>query len=99
MTRFTKLALPLSLALALAAPSIAVAQEAAAPAEVAQFAGKPLYGPKGEKIGAVYKVTAAGVPQLILNGKLINVPASSLSVADGKLSTSLDKKQLVKGAR
>jgi len=101
MTRF-KLALPLSLALAVAAPTIAAAQQAAAPAaaaDVAQFAGKPLYGPKGERIGAVYKVTAGGVPQLILNGKLVNVPASSLSVAEGKLSTSLDKKQLAKAAR
>ena len=94
MIGFRKFALPLSLALAVAAPQIALAQPAAA--DVAQFAGKPLYGPKGEKIGAVYKVTASGVPQLIINGQMISVPASSLSVADGKLSTSLDKKQLTK---
>jgi hypothetical protein len=97
MTRFGKIALPLSLALSVMAPQLAAAQDAAI--QVAQFAGKPLYGPKGEKIGAVYKITSSGIPQLIIDGKLVSVPASSLSVSDGKLTTTLDKKQLVKGSR
>src|ERR1043166_8719646 len=95
MRNILKLALPLSIALAAVAPQAALAQGAAA-TDVAAFAGKPLYGPKGEKIGAVYKVTAAGVPQLIIDGKLVSVPADSLSVANGKLSTSLAKKDLTK---
>lgn len=97
MSPFAKIAAPLVLALSFAPLQIAAAQEA--PADVAQFTGKSLYGPKGEKIAPVYKVSAAGVPQLIIDGKLVSVPSGTLSVADGKLSTSLTKKELTKRVR
>lgn len=100
MINLLKIALPVSLAFAAAVP--AAAQDAAAAAttgavNAAQFAGKSLYGPKGERIAAVYKVTSAGVPQVIINGEIRSVPASSLSVAEGKLVTSLTKKEIQKG--
>lgn len=98
MINLLKIALPVSLAFAAAVP--AAAQEAAATTgavNAAQFAGKSLYGPKGERIAAVYKVTSAGVPQVIINGEIRSVPASSLSVAEGKLVTSLTKKEIQKG--
>lgn len=100
MTRYLKIALPLSLAVAAVFPQVAAAEEAgvaASTVNAAEFAGKTLYGPKGERIAAIYKVTDAGVPQLILSGKVRSVPVDTLTVADGKLSTSLTKKQLEKG--
>ena len=95
MSAFLKFALPVSIALAAVAPQVALAQGAAT-ADVAAFAGKTLYGPKGERIAPVYKVTETGVPLLIINGKIVSVPSSSLTVADGKLTTSLTKKDLTK---
>jgi hypothetical protein len=88
------LVLPLSLAFGM--PHAVVAQESAAAVDVASYAGKSLFGPKGERIGAIYKVVGAGVPQLIIDGKIRSVPNASLSVVDGKLTTSLTKKELTK---
>lgn len=96
MTRILKLAVPLAIAFASALPQVAAAQDTAV-VNAAEFAGKTIYGPKGERIAPIYKVTAAGVPQVIINGQIRSVPASSLSVAEGKLTTSLTKKELVKG--
>jgi hypothetical protein len=93
MNGFLKFALPVSIAFAAVTPQVALAQPEAA--EVSAFAGKTLYGPKGERVAAIYKVTG-GNPQLIVDGKIVTVPASSLSIADGKLSTSLTKKELTK---
>jgi hypothetical protein len=56
--------------------------------------GKMLYGPDGRRIGAVYRVASNGNAELILDGKLVRVPASTLSDVNGKLSTSLTKREL-----
>lgn len=89
---------PLLLAAAALAPQAAAANDAvqltAAPANANDFKGKMLFGPKGERLAAVYKVGVDGSAQIILNGKLVVVPASSLVAADGKLSTSLSKRDL-----
>jgi hypothetical protein len=53
-----------------------------------------LYTTNGRRIASIYRVTAEGNPQVILNGKLVTVPASSLSEVDGKVATSLTKKEL-----
>lgn len=58
-------------------------------------AGKMLYGPDGHRIGSVYRVTAQGDAELILDGKMVTAPASSLSLANGKLTTSLTKSDLI----
>ena len=59
--------------------------------------GKMIYGANGRRIGAVYRVTAQGNPQLIIDGKLVTVPASTLSSVDGKVTTSLSKADIDRG--
>ena len=69
----------------------AVTDSAAAAVNVK--AGKMLYS-NGQRLAAIYRVTAEGNPQVILNGKLVTVPASSLSDVSGKVTTSLSKAEL-----
>jgi hypothetical protein len=57
-------------------------------------AGKPLYANDGKRIGIVYRVTSDGTAQLIINGKLVSIPAASITAANGKFQTSLTKKDL-----
>ena len=66
----------------------------AAAAPVSVSAGRMIYGSNGQRIAAAYRVTADGTVQVILNGKLVNIPASTLSEADGKVSTTLTKAEL-----
>jgi len=53
--------------------------------------GQMLVAVDGARIGPVYRVAADGGAQIMLEGKLITVPASSLSTVNGKLTTSLSK--------
>jgi hypothetical protein len=53
--------------------------------------GKMLYGPDSHRIASIYRVTATGDAQIILNGRLLTVPAATLSGASGKVVTSLTK--------
>ena len=69
-----------------------VTEEAAAPVDLS--AGKMLYGPNGYRIAPVYRVTEQGDPQVILNGRLVTVPASTLSTVEGKVTSSLSKKEI-----
>jgi hypothetical protein len=73
--------------------SATVRSEAAAPVQVS--AGKMLYS-GNYRLAAIYRVTAEGNPQVILDGKLVTVPASTLSDVGGKVTTSLTKKDLAK---
>jgi hypothetical protein len=98
MIRFAKIALPLSLLGAAVLPQLASADDAvqiASATSAADFKGKMLYGPTGERLAAVYRVSQDGAAQIILNGKMISVPASTLTAADGKLATSLSKRDLL----
>ena len=45
----------------------------------------------GARLGAVYRVGPDGAAQIIIDGKLVTVPANTISVANGKLVTSLTK--------
>jgi hypothetical protein len=58
--------------------------------------GKMLVASNGARLGAVYRVTGDGSAQLIVDGKMVTVPASTLSVVDGKLTTSLSKSEVRK---
>lgn len=71
------------------APTVAMADEAAATASVEVKRGDMLYSADGKRVGNIYRVSAAGDAQLIYRGKMITVPAATLSQAEGKLSTSL----------
>jgi hypothetical protein len=97
MIKFTVLAIA-----AVAAPVVAYAaddsatvrSEAAAPVQVS--AGKMLYAANGFRLAPIYRVTSEGNPQVILDGKLVTVPASTLSDVAGKVTTSLTKKDIGK---
>lgn len=73
--------------------SVRAATDATA-GSVAVNAGKMLYTSNGSRVAAIYRVTAEGNPQVILNGKLVTVPASTLSDVNGKVTTSLSKAEL-----
>jgi hypothetical protein len=77
----------------------AVAQQssdapAAAVAAVAEK-GKMLVSANGSRLGAVYRVAADGAAQIIIDGKLVTVPGNTLSIANGKLTTSLTKSEVI----
>ena len=57
--------------------------------------GKMLYGADGKKLAAVYRLDASGAPQVLLEGKLVTIPASSLTEVDGHVTTSLTKKDIL----
>ena len=69
-----------------------VTEEAAAPVQI--NAGVMLYASNGYRLAPVYRVNAEGNPQIILNGRLVTVPASTLSDVGGKVTTSLSKKEV-----
>ncbi|MCJ2188413.1 hypothetical protein [Novosphingobium beihaiensis] len=71
-----------------------VTEEAAAPVQL--NAGMMLYASNGYRIAPIYRVNADGNPQVIMNGRLITVPASTVSEVDGKVTTSLSKKDVAR---
>jgi hypothetical protein len=106
MNKFAPLAFVATLTLFAVAPaalhaetsqSVQAATQSAAPVNV--VAGKTLYSANGNRIATVYRVSAEGRVQVILDGKLITVPSSSLSEVDGKPTTSLTKAELLRSAR
>lgn len=79
----------------LASISAANAADPAATATAATpVVGKMLYGADGKKLAAIYKLDASGAPQVLLEGKLFTIPASSLTEVDGHVTTSLTKKDI-----
>lgn len=59
--------------------------------DAAATEGKMLLASNGARLGAVYRVTPDGSAQLIVDGKMVTIPANTISVVDGKLQTSLSK--------
>src|SRR3546814_8136825 len=57
--------------------------------------GKMLYAANGGRIASVYRVNADGSVQLILDGRMRTVPGNTLSMVDGKLTTSLSKPEVI----
>jgi hypothetical protein len=72
----------------------AVHAEGAAPASAS--VGKSIYGANGNRVASIYRVTQAGAVQVIIDGKLVTVPNSTLSEANGKLVTTLTKFELLR---
>ncbi|WP_206675491.1 hypothetical protein [Solimonas terrae] len=56
--------------------------------------GKMLYAANGGRLASVYRVEDDGV-QFILDGKMRSVPSNTLSMVDGKLTTSLSKTDII----
>jgi hypothetical protein len=75
-------------------PAAAQGPSDAAPASVAEK-GKMLVAANGARLGSVYRVGADGSAQLIIDGRMVSVPANTLSSVDGKLTTSLTKSQVL----
>lgn len=69
-----------------------VTEEASAPLQL--NAGIMLYASNGYRLAPIYRVNAEGNPQIILNGRLVTVPASTISDVSGKVTTSLTKKEV-----
>jgi hypothetical protein len=95
MTKFFSAALLAAVTLSAVAPAALHAEEAA----VSISAGQSLYGPDGKRVASVYRVSEDGTVQVIIDGKLINVPASTLSVAGGKVATTLSRADLRRTGR
>jgi len=57
--------------------------------------GKMLMASNGSRLGKIYRVTDDGSAQLIIDGKMVTIAASTLSVVDGKLTTSLTKSEVI----
>lgn len=100
MNKLVPIALLATLATFAVAPAAVYASESAAVSEaaapVAVEAGKMIYGPNGQRIAAAYRVTKEGNVQAILNGKLVSIPAATLSEVDGKITTSLTRSQVAR---
>jgi len=76
-------------------PAAAQAQsEAVAPAAGAEK-GKMLIAANGSRLGVIYRVGPDGSAQVIIDGRMVAVPANTISAADGKLTTSLTKSQVL----
>jgi hypothetical protein len=89
-----------SLALIAATTSPALAEEAltaeaatpvsAAPASsVVAARGQLVVAANGARLGRVSRLADDGSPQLIVEGKLVTVPLSTLSLVDGRLVSTL----------
>jgi len=106
MNKFTPLAfaatlatfalLPVAVHAAETSQTVKAAVEATAPA-ASVAVGKMLYNANGQRIAAIYRVTGAGLVQVILDGKLVTVPGSTISEAGGKIVTSKTKSELANG--
>ncbi len=103
MSKFVPFALLATVATLAVVPQVVFAAEAnqqvragaeAVSATPTATAGRMLYGPDGKRIASIYRVRANGDAELILDSKLVVVPASTLNVVDGKIATSLTKREL-----
>jgi hypothetical protein len=54
-----------------------------------------LLAANGARLAPVYRVGADGAAQIIIEGKMVTVPANTLSMAGGKLTTSLTKSEVL----
>ncbi len=68
--------------------------ESAAPVKISE--GKMIYGANGQRLAPVYRVNSDGSVQLIMEGRLLTIPAAILSDVNGKLTSSENKAQLLR---
>jgi hypothetical protein len=54
-----------------------------------------LVAANGARLAPVYRVGPDGAAQIILDGKLVTIPATTLSMSDGRLVTSLTKSEIL----
>lgn len=88
MKRLAIISLLAAAPLALSGTGLA-AQDAAA-----VRAGKLIYSGDGKLLGPINRVTEDGSAQVILDGKLVTIPATTIADANGKVTTSISKSDL-----
>jgi hypothetical protein len=54
-----------------------------------------LVAANGARLAPVYRVAPDGGAQIILDGKMVTVPAATLSMTGGRLVTSLTKSEIL----
>jgi hypothetical protein len=64
-------------------------------APVSAVKGSMLISANGSRLAQVYRVGADGSAQIIIDGKMVTVPAATLSMSGGKLTTSLTKSEVL----
>jgi hypothetical protein len=79
----------------LASALLSFSAVAADQAAVVAAKGQMLVAANGSRLGPVYRVGNDGAVQMIIDGKLVTVPAATLSSVDGTLTTSLSKSQVL----
>ena len=62
---------------------------------VSPVKGSMLIAANGARRAPVYRVAPDGGAQIILDGKMVTIPATTLSMSDGKLTTSLTKNEIL----
>jgi hypothetical protein len=70
----------------------AVSSEAAADSPVK---GSMVIAANGARLAPVYRVSPDGSAQIIIEGKMVTIPAATLSMSGGRLTTSLTKSEVL----
>ena len=65
------------------------------PAAAAFARGKMLVAADGARLAPVYRVAPDGSAQIIIEWKVVTIPASTLSMAGGRLTTTLTKSEVL----
>jgi hypothetical protein len=90
---FRVLSLAAVASLSLAPALVSAAETAAAPQAIS--VGKMVFAANNQRLGAVYRVSGDSV-QVIVDGKMVNVPASTISAADkGRYVTTLSRDDIL----
>lgn len=69
--------------------------QASPEAPVGAVKGSMLVAADGARLAPVYRVGPDGSPQIILDGKMVTIPAATVSMTSGKLTTSLTKREVL----
>ena len=80
---------------ALTLAALSLSPNMASAADATPVVGKMLYSTGGKKLAPVYKLDSTSAPQIMLEGKLITIPAATLTEVEGRIETSLTKKDLM----
>jgi hypothetical protein len=57
--------------------------------------GTQVTSAEGSRLGQVYRVNGDGSVQIILDGRMVTIPASTLSTQNGRVTTSLKKPEVL----
>ena len=73
--------------------SVSASEGTATP--VSPVKGSMLVAANGARLAPVYRVGTDGSAQIIIEGKMVTVPAATLSMTGGRLTTSLTKTEVL----